>query len=191
MFNLFFSALHKRKVFSPELKDFLFKLYHGRLLFKRYHISLNDYLHNKRLTCSLCCSGVESPKHLFTNCFYGNLLRNNRDRIIANYDSGSSISEEALISSYISGCDAQTNVISLIIAMSNHTIYKFKMKKIYNSNEIISPEQIMCSFTKNLKNRIICDLKIHSLEFFGQLWDPGGCKLICDYQDDKIRQWFF
>merc|ERR1712105_117118 len=72
----------------------------------------------------------------------------------------------------------RVNKIALILILSNYTIYKFKMKKFYNPEEVISSIGIMQSFKSALKNRMICDLKLYKRDYFIQHWDPGGEHMI-------------
>ena len=187
----YFQSLHNRKNLDPELKDFLFKLYHGRLYFKKYTTSLNDLLPSNRYNCIICNSSHDTPRHLFMNCRRGQLLREKRNEIIDKFANSSQLSDENKIGCFFSENNIRVNTIALILILSNYTIYKFKMKKFYNPEEVISSIGIMQSFKSALKNRMICDLKLYKREYFIQHWDPGGEHMICDYVDEKITSWYF
>ena len=187
----YFEALHSRGIFSPELKDFLYKLYHGRLFFKKYASTMDDLLHPNRYPCILCGSGIDTPDHLFSYCIKGLPLRQKRNSIIDKYQISNSLTQDNLIGCFSSDNNCKINTILLLIAMSNYTIYKYKMKKFYNIEETVTSDNLTQTFRNFLKNRIICDIMIHCREEFVELWDPGGQRSICDFVDKKIISWYF
>ena len=78
----FLFGLQKYTFLDPYLRQFLYKLYHCKLYFKRYRLNINDMI-NFGQKCLLCNNAIDTPKHLFERCEVGNMLRAKRDIIFS------------------------------------------------------------------------------------------------------------
>ena len=83
--GLFLERLPFYKFLDPYLREFLYKLYHCKLYFKRYRLNINDML-NFGQKCILCNDAIDTPDHLFENCEKGFLLRNKSNLLITFYN---------------------------------------------------------------------------------------------------------
>jgi len=54
----YFANLKNNRFADPYLREFLFKFYHGRLFFKRYKLTLDDFLYQGNQKCILCESYI-------------------------------------------------------------------------------------------------------------------------------------
>merc|ERR1712074_264646 len=79
--SIYFQPLKNYKLLDPYLREFIYKLYHCKLIFKRYRLNLNDLLNNGQ-KCILCNNAIDTPKHLFEECEKGTLLRNKCENLI-------------------------------------------------------------------------------------------------------------
>ena len=189
-FNNCFKSLKMNKFTDPYLLQFLFKFYHGRLFFKKYKITRDDFLNHGTHKCILCEGCIDTPKHLFLYCSLGNELRNMQNKLILAYNIQSeNITTENRIYSNFTLKRIDIKVIQFIITLSNYTLYKFKMNKFYNVGTEITESNIKFSFLQALKNRIICDHKNMMLNNFINTWDPGGNFKFLNYDTTNIISW--
>ena len=189
-FNGYFEELNKSNFLDPYLREFLFKLYHARLVFKRYKLNINDMLNFDRDRCTLCNISIETPKHIFTICKFGLLMRNKRKFILQLIHLGNrNLSQENLIYSIFRNNDRVNKILQFIITVSNYCMYKAKMKKYYNVDTEVSDIQIAKSFIDTVKDRIMVDHKRMNVIEFKETWDPGGTYSILTYTDNEITGW--
>ena len=175
MMNGCFKNLNGNKFLDPYLREFLFKLYHRRLLFKRYKLNINDLLNFDRQRCTLCNISIETPEHLFMECSLGALMRERLKQILSSFNVHyNTLSIDNKVLSNFSDENRCSNIIQMVITLANYTIYKFKLKKFFNIEHDISSQSIETSFILKLKNRIIIDHKRMSHTVFLDVWDPGG-----------------
>ena len=73
--SCYFPNIKKSLFLDPYLREFMFKLYHCKLLFKRYSLNMNDLLNFNSQKCNLCGIAIDTPRHLFMRCNHGKLLR--------------------------------------------------------------------------------------------------------------------
>jgi len=161
----------------------LFKFYHCRLYFKKYETNINDIL-NFGQRCLLCNNAIDTPRHLFDQCRIGDILRAKRDTLILHFNHDS-LSDSERIFSYFNDYNGE-EVTHLIITLCNHSIYKIKMKKLFDPDYTASNQDPLINFINNLKIRIICDHKRLSSENFRSIWDPHNNKQMFDYDQYKI-----
>ena len=173
---------------DPYLRQFLFKLYHCRLFFKRYQININDML-NFGQKCLLCNNAIDTPTHLFDQCRIGDVLRSKRDSLISNFHFDS-LSDSEKVFSYFNDYTGK-EVTHFMITLCNHSIYKTKMKKFFDPDYMVLNQDPLYNFINSLKVRIICDHKRLSLEKFKYIWDPHNTKEIFDYDRYIILPWSF
>ena len=187
-----FPTLKDSHFLDPYLRQFLFKLYHCKLIFKRYRLNINDMLNLDRQKCILCYQSIETPKHLFTQCNYGYSLRQKRNQLLRKYDNGFDIlNENNLVYSIMREKTNAAKVAQLIITLSNFVIYQFKLKKFFNVTAEVNEHMISNNFISKLKFRILSDHKRLTYRDFIGLWDPGEPYINSSYNKDKINNWLF
>ena len=175
---------------DPYLREFLFKLYHCRLVFKRYRLNINDMI-NFGQKCLLCNNAIDTPNHLFMNCEIGELVRVKRDNLIYLYKNQIlNLDMNAKVFSYARNDNLDT-VIQYIITVSNYCIYRIKMKKFYDINYFVKREDPVYMLINRIKSRIICDHRRFQIEKFKNIWDPNNLQLLFNYNIDKINYWNF
>ena len=188
----FFANLKSNRFADPYLREFLYKFYHGRLFFKRYILTLDDFLYQGNQKCILCDDCIDTPKHLFLYCRLGFEMRVMMIQLINALKIQSlNITEENFVYANLDSKKKETFVIQLIITLCNYTIYKFKMSKFYNIDVEINCIMIKYSFLQSLKNRILCDHNNMIINTFIDTWDPGGENKLFSYDDNKIASWKF
>ena len=188
----YFPNVKKSKFLDPFLKEFLFKLYHCRLFFKRFRLNINDLLNFDRQQCILCQRGIDTPKHLFTRCRYGYFLRQKREELFNKYEIQQNfLTEEVVVYSVLKNDDNALKVTQFIITLSNYIMYKHKMKKFYNITTNVNSDLICKEFIGKLKFRILSDHKRLPYESFIDLWDPGGSVNNPFHDRNKINNWSF
>ena len=189
--GLFLEKLPMYKFLDPYLREFLYKLYHCKLYFKRYRLNINDML-NFGQKCILCNDAIDTPDHLFENCEKGFLLRNKRNLLITFYNNNNiTLSAYEKVYSFLNRENQNNKIFHYIITASNYSIYKIKMKKFYDSNYIVTEEAAMHAFSNRLKLRIICDHRRLSFEKFKEQWDPNNSHPPFQYNRNKITLWNF
>ena len=190
--NRYFVHLKNNKFIDPYLKEFLFKFYHCKLLFKKYKLTRDDLLILDRHMCILCLNAKDTPEHLFTECSYGSSMRLVRDSLINVYKPiNLSLTVENLVYANLNNGSTPNTVINFLITVSNYCIYKTKMKKFYNLNDRISINDSKFSFTHKIKNRVITDHGRETTSDFINTWDPGGFRRNFDYSNNAIVSWNF
>ena len=188
--NGFFENLHKSYFLDPYLREFLFKLYHTKLMFKRYKLNINDLLNFERHRCTLCNISIETPKHLFSICRLGLMMRNKRNSILQKMNlNQQNTYEENFIYSNFKNDGIDNNIRKFIVTAANYTIYKAKMKKFYNVDTNVSNIDIAKIFIETVKNRITIDHKRMSQLNFKETWDPGGSQSLMEYTVNEIKRW--
>ena len=185
--GIYLNKLPKYSFLDPYLRQFLYKLYHCRLYFKRYRLNINDML-NFGQRCILCNNAIDTPVHLFENCEKGSALREKRDNLIQNYNLNNFIlSQDNKVYSVFDTSSQEKTIQQYIITATNYTIYRIKMKKFYDRSYVVTNEEAMYSFINRLKLRIICDHKRLSIGKFMEFWDPNENQLLFRYNERKIN----
>ena len=188
--NGYFKNLKHSNFLDPYLREFLFKLYHCRLYFKKYKLNINDYLNNGH-RCILCRQFFDTPTHLFLHCNLGSELRTTRNFLInelniLNIHYGP---DKLAYSNFKFPSNAKA--VQFIITSSNYTIYKFKMKKFFNVDANINETSILHAFIQKVKSRIATDLKRMNSDLFNEIWDPGGRNSLFHISNGVIDSWSF
>ena len=187
-----FNIVVTSKFLDPFLREFLFKFYHCRLNFKRYTINRDILLNWSNFSCILCRQEIDTPKHLFIYCSYGNEIREIRNQLIrkiTNLDCN--LDEEKLIYAKFNNKIDSNKIVQYLIVLSNYLMYKNKLKKFYCPEELIDTYPMNNDFINNIKNRIFCDFTRMSLVKFFKIWDPGGRKELFEITRDNKIIWLF
>ena len=178
--------LLKYDFLDPFLRQFLNKLCHCKLIFKRYRLNINDML-NFRQRCILCNNAIDTPKHLFERCERGISLREKRDLLIRNVNfNNTNITENKKIYSYFSKSYNDNKLLQYIITASNYSIYKVKMKLFYDPSYVVTNEAATYIFVKIIKQRIFCDHRRLCFEKFKEIWDPNNSRVLFEFNRTKI-----
>ena len=119
----YFELLKNNKFSDPFLREFLYRLYHCRLIFKRYKMNINDFL-NTGQRCILCYEAIDTPLHCFQYCSFGNDLRRKRDQLLMKINNNTDI---RLTEESKTFCNIDTNqeidcMFNYINALSNYFI---------------------------------------------------------------------
>ena len=188
----FFKSLYNNRFSDPFIREFLFRLYHHRLIFKRYKLNINDML-NFGQRCNSCFQGIDTPKHCFEICSFGQDLRYKRNDIISklNQTSGINIVEENYIYCNIISLNRIGEIMNYILALSNYAIYTTKIKKLLDPSCVIQQNESLYIFKQKLKQRIFCDHVRMGTDEFRQVWDNYRSNDIVSYNDTKIISWNF
>ena len=83
------------------------------------------------------------------------------------------------------------NIIQLIIAITNYSIYRMKMKKYYDHEFVISQENPVFTFVNGIKMRIMFDHIRFSFMEFKNIWDHNNTQALFSYNENKIISWNF
>ena len=186
----YFAQLGSYHFLDPYLRQFLYKLYHCRLYFKRYRLNINDML-NFGQRCLLCNSAIDTPKHLFVSCEAGSQLREKRDTLIRIYNTNNTtLNENEKIYSLFPQTNYEIMVIQYIVTLSNYSIFRIKMKKYFDREYIVCNTDPFYFFLEKLKSRIIIDHKRLKIRKFKEYWDPNNNYEIMYYNENKILQWY-
>ena len=187
-----FPWLVKNKFLDPFLREFLYKMYHCRLIFKKYQVSLNDML-NFEQKCILCHQSIDTPRHSFIFCVYGQSLRRKKNEIIDKINQQHSItmSEENIIYCNVDLTNQVGETLSYILALSNYSICKVRMKKFYDPATPIDLNEPLFIFLREIKRRIYCDHKRLEINIFRKKWDENNDKCLIDYDNNEIISWKF
>ena len=189
--GIYLTHLPSYSFLDPYLRQFLYRLYHCKLYFKRYKLNINDML-NFNEKCILCNLAIDTPVHLFKNCIIGEQLRHKRDMLLNVYNIRNvQFSEEKIVYSCIENKNRPNNIIQLIITTANYSIYRMKMKKYYDHEFIISQENPVYTFVNRMKMRIMCDHIRFSFMEFKNIWDPNNTQALFSYNENKILTWNF
>ena len=176
---------------DPYLRQFLYKLYHCKLIFKRYRLNIN-YMLNLNQKCILCNNAIDTPKHLFEYCEKGRNLRGKRDYLITFYNHNNIyLTENKKIYSYFNKSYEENKIIQYIITASNYSIYREKIKKFYDRTYIVNNEAATYSFINRLKLRIFYDHRRLKINKFKEIWDTNESQLLFSYNEDSITNWNF
>jgi len=182
----FFAQLCYYKCLDPYLRDFLFKLYHCRLNFKRYSLNINDLL-NFGEKCILCQNAINTPKHLFNVFDKGSWLREKRNSImrLLNFDIVH-LNNEQTTYNYFKSDLASFKTLLYILCVGNYSMYRIKLKKMYDSDYSVSSEEGMFSFIKRLQLCIICDHQRLSYPDFKKIWDTENTQNLFSHNSKNI-----
>ena len=190
--KFYFETLTMNKFADPYLREFLFRLYHWRLVFKRFKLNINDML-NTGQRCNLCSREIDTPVHCFQFCSYGHDLRIKRDTLIGLIKGTTqiSITEENYTFCNINTSSNIDNILNFINALSNYSMYTVKLKKFLDPSIRIEETESLHIFTKKLKQRIFCDHLILKINEFVKIWDTNCNNGIVSYNEQKITSWNF
>ena len=188
---IYFTQLCYYKFLDPYLREFLFKLYHCRLIFKRYKLNINDLL-NFGEKCILCQNAIDTPKHLFNVCDKGSLLREKRNHILRlmNFDIAHSDNEQRTYNFFKNDL-ASNKTILFIMCVCNYSMYRMKLKKIYDPGYSVSLEEAMFSFIRRIQLRIICDHQRLRYPDFKKIWDTENTQNLFSHNSKSISNWKF
>ena len=187
----YLAKLTSYKFLDPYLRDFLFRLYHCKLNFKRYRLNLDDLL-NFGQRCILCQDAIDTPSHLFETCEKGRLLREKRDILInALNHQNMMLGEDQKVYSFFNNTNVTNKALQYIICASNYSIYKVKLKKFFNSEYLLSDEEAMFCFINRVKLRILCDFRRLEFQKFTEVWDAQNSQNLFRYNNRNIINWFF
>ena len=189
--EFFFGQLYFKKILDPYLREFLFRLYHCKLNFKRYRLNINDLL-NFGQKCTLCKISIDTPQHLFEVCQMGNLLRNLcillLSKIGCNYHT---LTQDQKIYCFFENTDDISKLSQYILCAANYSIYKIKLKKIFDTTFSPTSEMAVIFFIKRIKWRILCDHRYLSYEKFKQTWDAEENNALFVHARSDILHWHF
>ena len=188
----YFPNLKNSMFLDPYLREFLYKLYHCKLIFKRFRLNINDLLNLDGQKCILCNQAIETPKHLFTQCRYGNLLRSKRNEILSKYSNDiGHITDDEFVYGILRNGSNSAKITQYLITLSNYVIYKYKLKKFFNRTADINEHIITNDYIGKLKLRIMSDHNRLLYTDFIDLWDPGESNVNTAHDINGINNWLF
>ena len=150
--EVYFADLYKNQDLDAYLREFIFKSNHCRLNFRRYKENINDLL-NIRQRCFLCQMALDTPRHLFEECRIGHQLRRTLSSILTNFNCNyNSLQNNQKV--YCHLVNKNEKIIQFLLSASNYSIYRIKLKKMFNQDYIANYHETNYCFIKRVKMRI-------------------------------------
>ena len=142
--------------------------------------------------CILCLSSIDTPMHLFQECRAGFALRDKLSNILVKINRNyPNMNCDQKVYCSFNTCNNTDKNTQYLICVANYSIYRIKLKKMFNRDFIPSDIEAMYSFIKTVKLRIVCDHRRLEYTNFIEIWDPDANNNLFSHNCNKILSWNF